>query len=290
MGGVELVVDCKNVLGEGVTWDHSAQRLYWVDIEARALWTFDPASGEISTHGASERLACLAPRRSGGFVVGFATGFAFYDPARESRDDLDRFEPENPRTRLNDGRTDRAGRLVAGGFDEQRGEAVSSVVRLDPDRRATTLFDGVACANGICFSPVGDTMYFADSPTRTIWAFDYELASGAVANRRIVTHFDEQPGQPDGSCVDADGCIWNAQWNGHRVVRFMPDGRVDRIVPVPALNPTCVSFGGTGLDVLYITTARYLTTPHQLEAEPQSGALFAIVPGVKGVMDAPFAG
>jgi L-arabinonolactonase len=290
MSRAELVVDCKNVLGEGVTWSHAAQQLHWVDIESAELWTFDPATRETSTHKAPERIACLAPRRRGGLLVAFASGFAFYDPAIGSREDIGAFEPENPRTRLNDGRVDRVGRLVAGGFDEQKGEAVSSVVRLDPDRRVTTLFDGVACANGICFSPAGDTMYFADSPARTIWAFDYDVATGDVANRRVVSGFDEQPGQPDGSCIDADGCIWNAQWNGRRVVRFMPDGRVDRIVPVPALNPTCVTFGGASLDVLYITTARYLMTPQQVAAEPQSGALFAIAPGVTGVADAPFAG
>jgi L-arabinonolactonase len=290
MSGVELAVDCRNMLGEGVTWDHAAQRLYWVDIEASELWTLDPAGEGTTTHKAAERITCVAPRRGGGFLAAFASGFAFYDPATGTREDLHAFEPENPRTRLNDGRVDRGGRLVAGGFDEENGEAVSSVVRLDPDRQLTTLFDGVACANGICFSPAGDLMYFADSPARTMWVFDYDAATGDVANRRVVSRFDDQPGQPDGSCIDADGCIWNAQWNGRRVVRFMPDGRVDRVVPVPALNPTCVSFGGAHLDVLYITTARYLMSSHQLKAHPESGALFAIVPGVKGVPDAIFTG
>lgn len=288
---VELVVDCQNVLGEAVSWDHAAQRLRWVDIESRELWTFDPATATCSTQKTPERMACFAPRqRGGGLVAAFASGFAFYDPATGSREDLAAFEPDNPATRLNDGRTDRQGRLIAGGFDEQNGERVSSVVRLDPDLRVETLFDGVACANGICFSPAGRTMYFADTPSRTIWAFDYDTATGKLANRRILHRFDGQPGMPDGSCVDADGCIWNAQWNGGRVVRFTPEGHVDRIVPVPVPNATCVTFGGARLDVLYITTARYLMTSQQILAEPLSGALFAIVPGVKGLPDAAFAG
>lgn len=290
MSGVELVVDCKNVHGEGVTWDHTAQRLHWVDIESRELWTFDPGTGATSTHQAPERIACLAPRRVGGLLVAFASGFAFYDPVTGSREDLVAFEPGNPRTRLNDGRTDRQGRLVAGGFDEQKGEFVSSVVRFDPNCRMATLFEGVACANGICFGPDGKVMYFADSPARAIWAFDYDTATGDVANRHVLARFDEQPGQPDGSCIDADGCIWNAQWNGHRVVRFTPDGRVDRTVPIPVLNPTCVTFGGASLDVLYITTSRYLMTSQQIAREPLSGGLFAIAPGVKGLADALFAG
>jgi L-arabinonolactonase len=288
---VDLVVDCRNVLGEGVTWDHAARRLRWVDIESCELWTFDPATGASSAHKAPERMACFAPRqRGGGLIAAFASGFAFYEPTTGSREDLTPFEPNKPATRLNDGRTDRQGRLIAGGFDEQNGEPVSSVVRLDPDGRIATLFDGVACANGICFSPIGQTMYFADTPARTIWAFDYDAASGNVANRHVLNSFDGQPGLPDGSCVDAEGCIWNAQWNGRRLVRFTPDGRVDRIVPIPVPNPTCVSFGGAQLDVLYITTARYLMTSEQILAEPLSGALFAIAPGVKGLPDAAFAG
>ena len=104
-----------------------------------------------------------------------------------------------------------------------------------------------------------------------MWSFDYDVKSGAVSNRRELTTFDTQPGLPDGSCVDAAGCIWNAQWNGGRVVRFTPDGRVDQIVPVPVPNPTCVAFGGASLDTLYITTARYLMTPEQVAAAPHSG-------------------
>jgi L-arabinonolactonase len=289
MNQAELVIDCGNVLGEGVTWNAAGERLHWVDIESSEMWTLDPASSEVSTHRAPERITCLAPRRSGDFVAGFASGFAFYDPASGARKNLASFEPEKPTTRLNDGRTDRQGRLVAGGFDEKNGAFISSVVRLDPDRRVTTLFEGIACANGICFSPDGRTMYFADSPARKIWTFDYDTESGGVSNRRELSTFDAQPGLPDGSCVDADGCIWNAQWNGRRVVRYTPDGRVDRIVPVPVPNPTCVTFGGAQLDVLYITTARYLMTSQQILAEPLSGALFAIAPGVKGLPDAAFA-
>ncbi|WGS17389.1 MULTISPECIES: SMP-30/gluconolactonase/LRE family protein [unclassified Bradyrhizobium] len=290
MSEVRLVVDCRNVLGEGLTWDPSERRLYWVDIESCEIWSLDPATGQTSSQKASERVACLAPRPRGGLIVAFASGLALYDPATRERKNLAAFEPDNPNTRLNDGRTDRQGRLVAGGFDEMEGKFVSSVVRIDQDYRVTTLLRRIACANGICFSADGRTMYFADSPARTIWAYDYDDRTGAVSNRRVLNRFEDQPGLPDGSCIDAEGFIWNAQWNGRRVVRFAPDGRIDRIVPVPVLNPTCVTFGGEDLDTLYITTARYLMTPEQIAAEPQSGALFAIKPGVRGVPDKPFLG
>lgn len=290
MDKVEVVVDCRNMLGESVLWDHDTGRLYWVDIQSSELWTLDPASGRSSAQQAPERIACFAPSRRGGLLVGFASGFAYYDPATGRRENLVAFEPDNPHTRLNDGKTDRQGRFVAGGFDEVEGKLVSSVVRLDPDGRMTTLFGGVGCANGICFSPAGTTLYFADTNAATMWAFDYDIASGRLGKRTVVAGFKDQPGLPDGSCVDAEGFIWNAQWNGHRVARYAPDGRIDRIVEMPVLNPTCVAFGGADLDILYVTTARYRMTPEQLSAEPASGALFALKPGVRGLVDAKFAG
>ena len=287
---VELIVDCRNTLGEGLVWDAEVQRLYWTDIEEKRLWMLQPGSVEVRSIAVPERIACFAPREKGGLVVAFASGFAFFDPETGKREDIAPFEPELPHTRLNDGRTDRQGRLIAGGFDEVEGKAASSVVRLDPDLRMTKLFNSVTCANGTCFSPDGRTMYFADTPAKEIWAFDYAPSNGALGARRTIARFDDQPGMPDGSCVDAEGFIWNAQWNGHRVVRYAPDGRIDRVVAVPVLNPTCVTFGGADLDTLYITTARYLMSAEQIAAEPQSGALFACKPGVRGLPDAKFAG
>ena len=120
--GVELVVDCRNILGEAVTWDHDAKVVYWLDIESSELWTLDPASGRTSTHKAAERIACFALRQRGGLLAGFASGFAFYDPESGRRHDIVRFEPDLANTRLNDGKTDRQGRFIAGGFRRGRGQ------------------------------------------------------------------------------------------------------------------------------------------------------------------------
>ena len=290
MTKTEMVVDCRNILGEGVTWDADSRRLHWVDIQSSAFWTLDPSTGASFSQKLPERMACFAPRRRGGLVAGFASGFALYDPASGSRQDIAPFEPDKPHTRMNDGRTDRQGRLVAGGFDEVEGKLISSLVRLDADLKLTTLFGGVGCANGICFSPNGTTMYFADTQVPALWAFAYDTATGTPHQRRLIARFDDQPGTPDGACIDADGCVWNAQWNGHRVVRYTPDGCIDRIIEVPVLNPTCVAFGGPGLDTLYITTAQYAMSAEQVAAEPLSGGLFACRPGVTGLPDTKFAG
>jgi L-arabinonolactonase len=293
MAGVELVLDCRNTLGEGAVWNGADGRLWWTDIEGSRLWVHEPESGRCASHRTPERVSCFAPRRNGeGLVVAFSSGFALYDPVTGLRQDIMAFEPDQPDTRLNDGRTDRQGRLIAGGFDEKGGgRLISSVVRLDSDLAVTTLFSEVGCANGICFSPDGRTLYFADSMRAEIWAFAYDPDTGGLGEKRVVaTLKGSRPGIPDGSCVDAEGCIWNAEWDSGAVVRWTPDGRIDRVVELPVPRPTCVAFGGADYGTLYITTARAWLSEAQLAKAPFSGGLFALRPSVKGVADAAFAG
>jgi L-arabinonolactonase len=290
MDKAELLLDCRNLHGEGILWNPQDGRLWWTDIHGKHLWWYEPDSGRSGSIAMADRVCCFAPRRSGGFIVAYARSIAFYDPATGATTELHRFEPAKPGTRLNDGRTDRQGRFIAGGMNEAGGSETSSVLRVDADRSVTTIIEGVGCANSTCFAPDGRTMYFADSFAGTIWAYDYDPATGIPSNRRVLNDFKGEPGIPDGSCVDAEGAVWNAEWNGRRVVRVMPDGRIDRAIEVPALKVTCCAFGGHDLDTLYITTSRLEMSAEQLAAEPSSGSLYAFKPGVRGVVDAPFAG
>ena len=286
----DLVLDCRNLHGEGVLWNALDGRLWWTDIHGKTLWSYDPVTAAAESYGVPDRICCFAPRRDGTIVAAFADGFAFFDPKSGRRDDIAAFEPDLPQTRLNDGRTDRQGRLVAGGMDEKNDEPVSSVWRLDADLQLTRLFNSVRCANSTCFSPDGRTMYFADSPEGEIVAFNYDPATGAIGAKRSVAHLPKGKGVPDGSCVDAEGFIWNAVWEGHRVDRFAPNGRLDRSFRVPVAKPTCVAFGGPDLDTLFITTSRLGSSPELMEREPHAGSLYAVRPGVKGLIDPPFAG
>jgi len=291
--GLEVVVDGKNILGEGIFWNEADGRLWWTDIESRRLFALEPRSGRLETVEAPERVGSFAPRRDGkGFLAAFASGFALWEPATGERHDLHAFEAHQPTTRLNDGKTDRQGRFVAGGFDEGGGgRHVSSVVRVDPDLTVTELFDEVGCANGLCFSPDGRTMYFADSTRAEIWAFGYDGETGTLGERRTVAELKgRRRGIPDGSCVDEEGCVWSAEWDGSAVVRWTPEGEIDRVIELPVPRPTCPAFGGPDLDTLYITTARLWMSEDEVAKAPLSGALFAIRPGVRGVLDAPFAG
>jgi L-arabinonolactonase len=286
----ELIVDCRNAHGEGVLWSQEHGLLMWTDINGQQLWTYEPTTKTKRAYQTPGRVGCFAPRASRPFnevLAGFADAFAFFDMLTGEREDIAAFEPDLLSTRLNDGRTDREGRLIAGGMDEAFLAPISAVWRVDRDLTVTKLFDGVSCANSTCFSPDGRRMYFADSPTKTIVAFDYEPDKGRLGTKRIVAEVD---GIPDGSCVDSEGCIWNAVWEGYRVERWSPDGDLIQVVEIPVRKPTCCAFGGTDLATLYITTSRLMEEESTLEREPSAGSLYAVRPGVSGLIDKPFAG
>ena len=286
----ELIVDCKNEHGEGVFWNPSDGRIWWTDIQGRALWSFDPVTTQSTSIPMEDRVCCFAPRAAGGLIVAYSDRVVLFDPETKQETLVTLFEPENPETRLNDGRTDRQGRLVVGGMNEVSGKPDSSVISFDGNMKVQTLIDQISCANSICFSPAGNTMFFADTPDREILAFDYEKGRGTLTNKRLHASFKQEPGLPDGSCVDAEGGVWNAEWEGHRVVRVAPNGTIDRVIDVPVWKPTCCAFGGPNLDTLFITSSRLMSDEATLKKEPSAGGLFAVKPGIRGVVDTPFKG
>ena len=283
----ELAVDCRNAHGEGVLWNPQDGRVWWTDIHGQALWWHDPATGHHGTHDLPARLCAFAPRKAGGWIMAFAGGVELWDRSLATEAQVCAFEPENANTRLNDGRTDRQGRFIVGGMNEGTGAADSSVIRIDAALRVETLLTGIACANSTCFSPDGRVMYFADTPQRRIAAFPYGDSIGAPAAFADLT---AEPGLPDGSCVDAEGGVWNAQWQGGQVVRFGTDGRLTHRITLPVAKATCCAFGGADLATLFITTSQLLSGPEELARTPLAGSLFAVRPGLTGVADAAFAG
>jgi len=284
----EMVVDCRNIHGEGIIWNPGDQKIWWTDITGKRLWSFDPASGTSRSIETPNRVCCLAPRRSGGLILALDDGLAFSREGTEIERFHD-FEPDLPQTRLNDGRTDRTGRFIVGGMDEVSGKAISSVLRVDADGTVATIIRGVAISNSICFSPDGNVLYFTDTPTGRIMAFPYDQKSGSVGESRTFATV-VGGGAPDGSCVDSEGGVWNAEWGGKRVVRYTQEGKVDVIVDLPVSNVTCCAFGGADLGTLYITTSRLGLDDRQLADQPGAGGLFAISPSFRGIADAEFLG
>jgi L-arabinonolactonase len=288
-GQAEAVVKAGNALGERIIWSPAHGEVQWTDIHGKAFWTFNPRTGAAKSVALPERLACFAPLGGSRLLAGFASGLAGYDLAAGAREPIAAIEADQPTTRLNDGKLDRQGRLVFGTMDESPdAQPIGRVWSFDVER-PRILFEGVRIANSIAFSPDGRLMYFADTPERVIWRYDYDIGSGDVSNRRLFVESAPGHGAPDGSAVDADGCLWNAEWGGGRVTRYRPDGRIDRRIQLPCSQITCCAFGGADLATLFITSARGGLDRARLAAEPEAGGLFAVDVGVKGLADAPFA-
>lgn len=290
MDDVRIAAKAENILGEVPVWDVATQTLWWIDIEGKLLQRLDWATGDVSRWTLPERMGSFALREKGGLVCAFESGFAFFTPDTGAIDWIARPEADQPRNRFNDGKTDRQGRFWAGTMDDRLTDRTGALYRLDPDLSVHRMETGIGISNALCWSPDDARFYFADTLVREIWAYDHDAATGSIANRTVFATTFDQPGNPDGSTIDAEGCMWNAQWDGWRLVRYAPDGRVDRIVDLPVQRPTSVMFGGPDLTTLFVTTAIWDLEGDALAAQPMAGSLLAVDVGVRGLPETRFGG
>jgi sugar lactone lactonase YvrE len=290
-----LIVDCKCTLGEGILWCGARHALLWTDIQNATLWMHRPGDGAVRKWSLPDRLGCFALCESGRLLLGLAKGLFYADPDSAAEEPLQvsliaAVEPHVQFTRINDGRADREGNFVFGTMNEHEDAAPLGSLYQYSVRHGLRRLDlgGVAIANSICFSHDGRRMYFCDSPTGRIMQCDYDAAGAAVANVREFAVLEAHEGLPDGSVIDADGCLWNAAWGAGVVRRYTPDGRVDREIAVPARNPTCPAFGGDALDDLYITSSRQEMTEEELDGTPHAGGVYGVMPGAHGLPESVF--
>jgi sugar lactone lactonase YvrE len=288
LAAAELLVDARARLGEGPVWDARASRLAWVDIEGQALHSTDPLTGDTTTQAMPMAIGVAVPRASGGFVAALEDGFYSIDAAGGT-DRLVKIDTQSGSLRFNDGACDPAGRFIAGTMDRNERPGAGSLYRLDADLRVTVLVEGVTISNGLGWSPDGETMYYVDTPTMRIDAFDYDPESGATSRRRPFVEL-EGPGRPDGLCVDVEGAVWIALWPGWCVRRYLADGTLDASIPLPVAEVSSCAFGGDGLDSLFITTAWAGLSAEERSSQPLAGGLFRATPGVSGLPRAAFAG
>jgi len=289
MTAIRRVGDTTDILGEGPVWDAREQALYWVDIRAPAVRRLDWRTQRVASWPMPEMVGSLAVRERGGLLLALKSSLSFFDPASGAFERVSAPEIDWPAMRFNDGKCDRQGRFWAGTMNDVTREPEGSLYRLDPARGCVAMQTGIRIPNSLCWSPDGRTMYFADSPTRTIFAYPFDPATGELGERREFATV-EAPAIPDGATVDAEGFVWCAHYDGWRIVRFAPDGRVDRVVDLPVQRATSVQFGGPGLDVLFVTTATQKLAPEQLAKQPLAGALLMLDVGVKGLAEARYAG
>lgn len=287
----ELIVDARNATGESPVWQTQENALYWVDIPAGRLHRWQP-DGKTDCWQADEMLACIARSPAGHWLGAQESGVFKLVPQTDGRlrsEKLAGVEHARPQMRFNDGRCDRQGRFWASTMQTNMGaDAVGALYRYDPkndgivDHLAAQIEDLVV-PNGLAFSPDGRTMYLSDShPSRQlIWAFDYDIDSGTPHNRRTFVDMNSHPGRPDGAAVDAEGCYWICAIDAGQVLRFTPDGKLDRSVSLPVKKPTMCAFGGDRLDTLFVTSIR--PQGIDLSDQPLAGGVFALSPGVKGL-------
>jgi sugar lactone lactonase YvrE len=290
MTEVTCVLPANALVGEGPLWDPGDQVLYWVDIKRREIHRFEPARGHDQRWPVAEAVGCLAVRAAGGLVVAMRSGFHFFDPATGRTTAIVNPEPDRPENRFNDGKPDRQGRFWAGSMHDPETEPTGSLYRLDADLSWHRLVDGLVCSNALCWSPDSRTMYHADTRDRTVWAWDFDPVRGEVANRRTFVEIPAGDGAPDGATVDADGFLWLAHWDGWRLTRLDPAGRIERVVPLPVQRPTCPAFGGPDLDLLYVTSASINLSAAERAGQPLAGGIFAFRPGVRGLPEVRFRG
>src|ERR1700712_4039043 len=261
-------------LGEGPVWSVGEQALYWIDIEAPALYRWAWAARGVPSWPLPALVGAIALREQGGLVLALRTGIHTFDLTSGELTFVADPEAELPGTRYNDGTVDPAGRFWIGGM-VLTGEAGSAgLYRFSAEGVATRMLSGIGCSNGTGFSPDGTVMYYTDTVTKTIVRYDFDVVTGDIRNPTVFAADDDS--NPDGLTVDADGFIWGVKWDGSRIVRYAPDGSIDRVVPLPVQRPTSLAFGGPDLRTIFITTARIDLTPEQLEAQPLAGRLLVI--------------
>jgi len=282
--GFKLALDLRCALGESPIWSAAEGVLRFVDIKGRRVHRFDPASSKHTSTGLPEEVGCIGLADGGGLVAGLRSGIWLLDgdghPVRKLADN-----PEDQRTsRFNDGTVDPAGRFIVGTLDETRERGDAGLYRFD-DRGLVRIEGGLITSNGTAFSPDGRRLYHSDTPRYVLYAYDYDAATGEATNRRVFARFGSETdrGRPDGGAVDADGCYWTALYEGGRVQRYAPDGRLVAEYPVPARCPTMVTFGDRDMRTLYCTSARAGRPEAELAEYPLSGALFAMRVDVAGL-------
>lgn len=272
---VRCVAPTGCLLGEGPLWSPTEGFLWWVDIKRAKLHRHNPKTGNTRRYELQLHASALALSDGGLIMIGDRE-VGRYDTATESYRSIATLnEPDNFRT--NDAGLAPDGSLWFGTMDNQEVLAEGQYYRLAPDLTVERIgLPEVLVTNTMQFSPDGKTFYTCDSAEQMILAFDYDESGGTLANRRVFASTLEAGCYPDGSAIDADGYLWNAQWAGSRVVRYAPDGRVDRIVKMPVSRPTSCAFGGEDLRTLYITSARTGLSDAALDRQPMAGSLFAL--------------
>ena len=290
MSEVEVAAEGNAVLGESPLWSPDEAALYWVDINNPTVHRLDPATGERKRWLIETETGSIGLAGPGRLVAGLRTGAHYLDLETGGIEKI--CDPEGEgrfnENRMNDGKVDRAGRFWVGTMNDPGHAPQGTLWRIDGEGNAEPMMREIRIPNALCWSPDSSVMYFTDSYSHRIWAFDFDLDAGTFENKRVFAEIPEDEGVPDGATVDEDGFVWCAHMFGAKVSRLAPDGSVERTIALPVPQVTSCAFGGPDLATLYITTASLRMDRAALSQQPLAGALFAADPGVRGLPEPVF--
>ncbi len=282
---IKCIYNTPALLGESPLWHPEEQMLYWVDIEKPALHRLDPRTQQHRMWPMPTEIGCIALCAQGGLVAAMRYGFARIALPAGEVTMITSPVTEADGVMFNDGKCDRAGRFWAGTKDRLEQADIGSLYRLDAQGHCTEMAKGFTVTNGVAWSPDNTVFYVCNSPARIIYQYDFSITSGTLSHKRIFAHLPEDSGYPDGITVDSEGGVWNAHWDGWRVTRYLPNGKIDDVITMPVQRPTSCCFGGTELTTLYITSASTRMSAEELKQNPLAGCVFAVDVGVKGIVE-----
>ena len=285
----QRIADTHDILGETPVWCAEEEALYWVDVRKPALHRFDMATQAVKSWTMPELIGSISLCENGDILVALRSSVQRFDPATERMTLVAVPESGNAQMRLNDGKSDRRGRFWVGSMNDVTRGPEGTLYRIEGASDCAPMLRNIIVPNSLSWSPDDRTMYFAGPGLRTLFAFDFDPDEGTLSGQRVLAEYPA-PSVPDGATVDAEGFIWCAAYDGWRITRFAPDGRIDRVIELPVQSPTSVTFGGPDLRTLFVTTATQRIAPDALARQPLAGSLLALDVGVAGLPDGRYLG
>ena len=289
MNKVELLNDCNNSLGEGITYSSLNNNLYWLDIgNISKLYSLDLSSNKKEIFELPEIVTATSIKSQNELILATTNGLKLFNTSNKKFESVVNIENQQSLTRSNDGASDALGRFWFGtmqnNFDKNGNdipikENIGKLYKVDTNKKISVIEEDLGIPNTFVWSPDNKNFYFTDTLSGTILSYNFELESGELSNKKNFATFDR--GHPDGSTIDTDGCVWNCRWGGSCIVRFTPSGKVDQIIEMPVQNITNCIFGGNDMKTLFITTASNEGT----NKNDLDGSLFSINLNYEGIED-----